>query len=220
MQLISTLEGPYIASYRAPVWTASHSWRHLARLLVAPGRCFRMIYSSQLRSTHWYEPPVWRGYFHVARCAAIVATPLVLVGTGATSALAAGTTSGTVSVWSVQKIDGASAPILFTGAIGDYGTATSQGQERQGRSGTGAVTLYGGAGAHAGITGTIQASVTFAFVDPKKASGKCNASETCNRSPPTRRSRVLGRSATESSARRRGTHWRPGREQRLPLTPT
>ena len=28
---------------------------------VAPGRCFRMIYSAQLQSTHCYEPAPWRG---------------------------------------------------------------------------------------------------------------------------------------------------------------
>ncbi len=28
---------------------------------VAPGRCFRMIYSPQLQSTHCYEPTAWRG---------------------------------------------------------------------------------------------------------------------------------------------------------------
>ena len=28
---------------------------------VSPGRCFRMIYSPQLQSTHCYEPAPWRG---------------------------------------------------------------------------------------------------------------------------------------------------------------
>ena len=28
---------------------------------VAPGRCFRMVYSPQLQSTHCYEPSVWKG---------------------------------------------------------------------------------------------------------------------------------------------------------------
>ena len=28
---------------------------------VAPGRCFRMVYSAQLQSTHCYEPPAWKG---------------------------------------------------------------------------------------------------------------------------------------------------------------
>ncbi len=157
-------------------------------------------------------------YLRLARLTATAASPLVLLGAGA-SAFGASTSSGTVSVWSVQKFDGATAPILFTGAVGDYGTATSQ--DKNGKvdangsyvkmalkkgtflvnavsltnvlnaanptfnqascsgsfTGTGPVTLYGGTGAYAGITGTIQASVTFAFVDPRKANGKCNASE-------------------------------------------
>ena len=65
-------------------------------------------------------------YLRLARLTAIAATPLVLVGAGATSAFAAGSTSGTVNVWSVQKGNAAAGPILFTGAVGDYGTATSQ----------------------------------------------------------------------------------------------
>jgi hypothetical protein len=28
---------------------------------IAPGRCFRMIYSPQIQSTHCYEPARWRG---------------------------------------------------------------------------------------------------------------------------------------------------------------
>jgi hypothetical protein len=28
---------------------------------IAPGRCFRMIYSAQLQATHCYEPPAWKG---------------------------------------------------------------------------------------------------------------------------------------------------------------
>ncbi len=161
-------------------------------------------------------------YLRLARLTATAASPLVLVGVGASSAFGAGATSGTVSVWSVQKIEGAKAPIIFTGAIGDYGTAISQ--DKNGKvdangsyvkmalkkgtffanavslnnvlnganptynqtncsgsfTGAGPVTLYGGTGAYAGITGTIQVSVTFAFVDPKKANGKCNTSENAN----------------------------------------
>jgi hypothetical protein len=26
-----------------------------------PGRCFRMVYSEQLQSTHCYEAPAWKG---------------------------------------------------------------------------------------------------------------------------------------------------------------
>ena len=28
---------------------------------VAPGRCFRMVYSDQLQATHCYEKPAWKG---------------------------------------------------------------------------------------------------------------------------------------------------------------
>jgi hypothetical protein len=28
---------------------------------IAPGRCFRMIYSDQLQATHCYEKPAWKG---------------------------------------------------------------------------------------------------------------------------------------------------------------
>jgi hypothetical protein len=28
---------------------------------IAPGRCFRMVYSQQLQATHCYEPTVWKG---------------------------------------------------------------------------------------------------------------------------------------------------------------
>jgi hypothetical protein len=67
---------------------------------------------------------------HVARLAAIVASPLALVGVVVMPALDAGaSTGGTIHIWSAQQggnEDATTEPILVTGAIGDYGTTTSQ----------------------------------------------------------------------------------------------
>jgi hypothetical protein len=64
-------------------------------------------------------------YLRFAGLTAVLAAPMVVVGTGAETASAA-PAGGAVQVWSVQSISSATSPILFTGAIGDYGTATSE----------------------------------------------------------------------------------------------
>jgi hypothetical protein len=44
-------------------------------------------------------------------------------------------------------------------------------------SGTGSVTLFDGTGLYAGISGKIKITVSFAFVGPHLANGKCNSSQ-------------------------------------------
>ena len=34
---------------------------------IAPGRCFRMVYSDQLQATHCYEKPAWKGVWRDAK---------------------------------------------------------------------------------------------------------------------------------------------------------
>lgn len=44
-------------------------------------------------------------------------------------------------------------------------------------SGTGTVTLFNGTGLYAGINGKVKVTVSFAFVGPRLANGKCNPSQ-------------------------------------------
>ena len=68
-------------------------------------------------------------YHRFVRLAAVVVTPLALVGIGVTPAFSAGTTAGgTIHVWQSDTEDSATVPILVTGAIGDYGNSIDEDQ--------------------------------------------------------------------------------------------
>jgi hypothetical protein len=139
-----------------------------------------------------------------------IASLLAIVSGG----VAAGATGGNVRVFGIPK--GGGGPVVFTGAIGDFGTTqreTASGTPNangdfvkftlkygtfvgDGTSlfnainhakfsfnsstcsgsggGTGTVTLSGGTGQYAGISGTFRVTVTFAEVGPRLKNGKCN----------------------------------------------
>src|ERR1700722_503337 len=60
--------------------------------------------------------------FRISLLAALVSLPVATLGLNASASAAA--PSGKIQIWSSQT-GAATSPIIFTGAIGDYGTATS-----------------------------------------------------------------------------------------------
>jgi hypothetical protein len=92
-------------------------------------------------------------------------------------------------------------------------------------TGSGPISLSGGTGAYVGIKGTITASLTFAFIDPKLADGKCNTSQKCGPGGRLRddhrdraRQLLISRhpSVTAGPQRRCGSHL-TGHRKRIPL---
>jgi len=145
---------------------------------------------------------------------AILASLGIVLAVSFASVAGAATTGGAVNVYGVPGMGNGSSPILFTGAIGDYGKAVRQNANgvatkngnyikfnlKQGTfvgngtplfrklnnapgsfsnatcSGAVAVTapvsLGSGTGTYAGISGSLNVHVTFAFVAPRFKSGK------------------------------------------------
>jgi hypothetical protein len=150
---------------------------------------------------------------------AALAVVMSVLAVGFTSAAGAASSGGAVKVYGVPGM-GTSSPILFTGAIGDYGRAVRQNPNgsaskngnfvkfnlKQGTfvgdgtalfkklnnarpafntatcsgaiSASAAVPLGSGTGTYAGIRGSLNVRVAFAFVGPRfksgKHKGKCN----------------------------------------------
>ena len=62
--LVHPIEGPLrVAAWRtlAPVDPKTEPGDLITAISPQAGRCFRMVYSTQLQSTHCYEPPAWKG---------------------------------------------------------------------------------------------------------------------------------------------------------------
>lgn len=178
-----------------------------------------MLDVTESGGSHHHRVGVHRRTVQIGLLAALVSLPLTMLGHNASASAAQ--SGGELQVWVTQNAT-ATSPIIVTGAIGDYGTATSQDKDgkvdangdytkvvlQQGGftinavafnkvltratpqvsktncgevfAASGPVSVSGGTGSYVGIKGSITAKLTFVFVNPKLANGKCNLSENAN----------------------------------------